>query len=320
MERLIRRIIREESEKSIFSPMEIRLFKFVNKFKKELGTEAKMREFFGNTLTTFNIPKNEAGKYHQIYTLNYRPEGDYENVTKENFKDPKRYSTQKRTTNRNASDFTKDKIPFKGSNLEGKWISTRDNQWAYVVTSYGWYPIYVFKYGKWFEVGGRYSSSTGKQMRYSYPISYNSEIGERTIIVNEKQIQDVINGYLTPEELLGERVSEFTKELKSQQRTGKVTTFRGGHYNERVRVKYKILSVRKNRDVYNIVVDVLDVDKFDGNKLDREAGDFFSGEMMGISPNRNKEIISQYFDYENRQKLQGLKPDVYELKVLFRGQ
>jgi hypothetical protein len=39
---LIKYIIREETEKSIFNPMEIRLFKFVNKFKRDLGTEKKI--------------------------------------------------------------------------------------------------------------------------------------------------------------------------------------------------------------------------------------------------------------------------------------
>ena len=90
MEHLIKKIIKEESEQSIFSPMEIRLFKFVNKFKRELGTESKMYDFFANSLSTFNLPKSDAKKYQLIYTYNYRPEGDYENVTQSNFKDPKK--------------------------------------------------------------------------------------------------------------------------------------------------------------------------------------------------------------------------------------
>jgi hypothetical protein len=101
MDQLIKHVIKEETQESVFSPMEIRLFKFVNKFKKELGTEDKMKKFFVNSMSSFNLPKSDANKYHLIYTINYRPEGDYENVTKSNFKDPK-ISNQQKTTNSNA--------------------------------------------------------------------------------------------------------------------------------------------------------------------------------------------------------------------------
>ena len=235
MEHLIKKIIKEESEQSIFSPMEIRLFKFVNKFKRELGTETKMYDFFANSLATFNLPKTEAKKYHLIYTLNYRPEGDYENVTQSNFKDPKK-DKQRKTSNSDAGSYSQSKIPFKGSNLEGYWKMTHDNEWAYIIMSYGWYPIYVFKYDRWFEAERTYSSATGKQMRYSYPISYNSDLGQTTIKVSQDEMGRIINGYLKPEDLLTGRTDKFIVDMKKKQRSGETTTFRGG-WNPRSRIK-----------------------------------------------------------------------------------
>jgi hypothetical protein len=316
---LIKYIIREETEKSIFNPMEIRLFKFVNKFKRDLGTEKKMLDFFESSLSTFNIPRSDARKYYDIYTLNYRPEGDYENVTTVNFKDPKRFSQQKKTSNTNARSFTKDKIPFKGSNLEGKWESTNDGEWAYIVYSYGWYPIYVFKYGRWFEIDTSYSSSTSKQMRHSYPISYNSDLDETTIIVDRNQMKGIINGSLKPENLMTTRTDEFINEMKKKQRTGEVTMFRMGWGDERVRIKFKVLSVRKSRKGYNIIVDIIDVDKIIDNKFDRDAGDFFNDEMIGISKDTIKKYMNEYFSSVTKQRFQGLVSDFYNIDVKFRG-
>ena len=320
MEHLIKRIIKEETEGSVFTPMEIKLFKFTNRFKKEIGTFSKMIEFFRNSLKTFNIPANEARKYYVIYTLNYRPEGDYENVTNSNFKDPKRYSSQQKTTNANSREFTKDKLPFKGSNLEGYWNTSPDNEWTYVVKSYGWYPIYVFKYNRWFEVDNTYSSSTSKQMRHANPIRFNENLGEKSIIVDQNEMDRIIRGSLKPEDLLSTRTDKFITQMKQKQRSGEIITFRAGWWNERVRIKVKISSVRKTRTGYEISVDVLDVDKLDGNKLDREAGNFFNDEMEGITKEKILKDVEIYFAELSSSLFQGLKTDLYKIKTTFKVQ
>jgi hypothetical protein len=317
MDQLIRYIIKEETEESVFSPMEIRLFKFANKFKKELGTEDKMRKFFVNAISSFNLPKDSANKYHLMYTLNYRPEGDYENVTKSNFKDPKT-GKQQRTTNSNARQYSKDKIPFKGSNLEGFWKMTRDNEWAYIITSYGWYPIYVFKYGRWFEIKDSYSSSTAKQIRNTDPVSYNSDLGEMAINVDRNEMEKVIHGSLKPEDLLTTRTDNFINDMKKKQRSGELTTFRWGR-DPRARIKFKVSSVRKVRNGYKILIDVIDVDKFENNKIDRESGDFFEGGIVGMDKNLIKRYMNDYFSQLTSQNFQGLNTDFYHIDVLFRG-
>jgi len=319
MDQLILKIIKEETSGGVLSPMEIRLFKFVNKFKKELGTSTKMREFFRNSLKTFNLPESDAGYYHELYTLNYRPEGDYENLTRSNLKDPKLFSTQKRTSNTQARSFTQDKLPFKGSNLEGFWKQTQDNEWAYIVNSYGWYTIYVFKYNRWFEVDNTYSSSTSRQMRHADPVRWSEDLNQQAIIVSSEEIKKVVRGLIKPEDLLTTRSDKFITDMKQKQRSGEEFTFRAGWYNERVRIKAKITSVRKTRSGYDISVDVLDVFKMDGNKIDREAGDFFTGDMEGITKDKIIRDVNSYFGSLSSSMFKGLKSDLYKVKVTFRG-
>ena len=67
------------------------------------------------------------------------------------------------------------------------------------------------------------------------------------------------------------------------------------------------------------VVDVLDVDIFENNKLDRESGNFFDGGIVGLDKTKVKEYLNDYFSQETRQKFQGLNNDVYHIDVLFRG-
>jgi hypothetical protein len=156
-------------------------------------------------------------------------------------------------------------------------------------------------------------------MRHSYPISYNSDLDETTIIVDRNQMKGIINGSLKPENLMTTRTDEFINEMKKKQRTGEVTMFRMGWGDERVRIKFKVLSVRKSRKGYNIIVDIIDVDKIIDNKFDRDAGDFFNDEMIGISKDTIKKYMNEYFSSVTKQRFQGLVSDFYNIDVKFRG-
>jgi hypothetical protein len=116
MDNLIKKILLEELGKSALNKMEINMFKHLNSNKKNLSTKAKMIDFIKTMMPIFSRPESDALYYYELYTANYRPEGDYENVTKSNFKDPKT-GKQQRTTNSNARQYSKDKIPFKLHNF-----------------------------------------------------------------------------------------------------------------------------------------------------------------------------------------------------------
>lgn len=160
MKNVIRRILNEMSlgsSESGFSGEESSVLKLLT----NRGFTPKTRR---GTIINFLVddlgyePK-EAMDMYLTFLHNYTSSGDYESV-----KSPRKvkfdFSTKKvPTANYTARDLVQGRIPFKGSNTTGEYIGN-----VYVVTSYGWYPIFVYKDGKWYENSNRYSRSTGKQM------------------------------------------------------------------------------------------------------------------------------------------------------------
>lgn len=63
-----------------------------------------------------------------------------------------------RSANYKARDLVRNKIPFKANNTDGEYIGN-----TYIVSSYGWYPIFIHKDGRWYENKDKYSVSTSKQ-------------------------------------------------------------------------------------------------------------------------------------------------------------
>jgi hypothetical protein len=120
MKELIKRILIEEQESPVLNKKEILLFKYINDNKQNSGTKNEMIKFIQEMLRYFGMPINEARMYYEIYTANFRPDGDYENLTKENFKDYRQFK-QRKVTNNTAYEYATAKMPFKGSNVEGQW-------------------------------------------------------------------------------------------------------------------------------------------------------------------------------------------------------
>ena len=90
---------------------------------------------------------------------------------------------QMKTANIRARDLVVNRIPFKGSNTHAEYRNG-----AYVVFSYDWYPVFVYKDGQWFENEECYSMSTKKQMSQMRP--YNFDI----IKTNKDKLWDIIRG------------------------------------------------------------------------------------------------------------------------------
>ena len=88
-----------------------------------------------------------------------------------------------RTANIRARDLVINRIPFKGNNTHAEYRNG-----AYVVFSYDWYPVFVYKDGQWFENEDGYSMSTKKQMSQMRP--YNVDI----INTNRDKLWDIIRG------------------------------------------------------------------------------------------------------------------------------
>ena len=149
-----------------------KLFKLLNEEKKKHKTRAALIEVIKNFSKYVDIPEEYSLYLLELYLLNYNKDGDYSNLSKGNFIDP-RTMKGKTTPNTRANLYTIAQMPFKGSNLEGYWAKDWNGKPYYKVASYRWYPIYIYKDNKWYEVTKRYSSSTSKQMSNANPVEWS---------------------------------------------------------------------------------------------------------------------------------------------------
>lgn len=245
MKNLIKRILNEQLEGTGDKPLsekEIRLFKYLNTHKKETKTQAALLDLVSTMMPMIGKNPNEARFYYEVYTANFRPDGDYENLDKNNFKDYREFK-QRKTPNNNAYVYTGSKIPFKGSNLEGTWNVNRNNEWYYVVTSYNWYPIYLFINSQWYRVSNNWSSSTGKHLSNANPNrkNYDSNLEQEVTSVTPDEIKSIMNGKSLTD-VKTNRVSNFKEKFaEALKSTSKLISIGWGE--DKKKVKYTITDV-----------------------------------------------------------------------------
>lgn len=221
MKDLIYKILKEsipgpEVEKRVLSRKEVILFKYLNNHKQGAKTQDGLLKVIKSMMGVLGLSPSESKFYYEVYTANYRPDGDYENITPEEFKDYRLFKAKK-TTNNSAYEYSSAKIPFKGSNLEGMWKINGYNQWYYVIESFGWYPIFLFINNQWYRVLDSYSSSTSKQISNSNPVRYNSGLNADVVVVTPIEIKSLISGKdLT--DIKTSRVSNFTTNNQVKQK------------------------------------------------------------------------------------------------------
>ncbi len=242
------RILMEQDTDGPLSSVEIKLFKYLNSKKKK---GVNILDLIKTMLPFFNIPKSEANYYLKLYSANYRPDGDYENITTNNFVDIRDVKPTK-TSNQTAYEFTSGKIPFKGSNLNGYWDNNTNGDKYYVVKSYDWYPIFLFIHNQWFQVLDNYSSSTSKHISHSNPIRYNSGLGEKVRMATPNELKMLIRGK-SPDDIFNERVPNFVNKVNNGEIKFKnVPTLRTIWGTGRV--KYTVTDVKEENG--KIVIDV----------------------------------------------------------------
>jgi len=266
MEKVIRKIIREifEVEDKPLSQKEIRMFKFINNKKHEYNTQSKLLDLFKTMMPVIGRPESDNRFYYEIYTANYRPEGDYENIDKSTFKDYKAFK-QRRTPNNSAYEYSSNRIPFKGSNLEGYWDVNRDGDWYYVVVSYDWYPIFLYIKDQWYRVSNSYSSSTAKQISHSNPVRWNSGLKAKVISVTPEEIKKIRDG----ENMTGietKRVENFIQKFAKPLIGGK-KLISIGWYDERKKVNYTITDIKEENGKIKFYITINKAGKVDNNKM-----------------------------------------------------
>ena len=112
------RLLEQSNEPSL--KVITKLFSLLDEEKKKNRTRASLLEAIKNFAPYMGIPKGFEQYILELYVLNFRKDGNYSNLTKENFVDPRKQSG-KVVSNPKANLYTIAQLPFRGSNLEGYW-------------------------------------------------------------------------------------------------------------------------------------------------------------------------------------------------------
>ena len=267
----------------------VKLFQFLNEQKSNYNNKRDLQTAIKDYLPYFGINADFAPYILELYLLNYREDGDYSSLTKENFIDPRKMKG-KRTPNYNAKLFTKAQLPFEGSNLRGYWRTTMDGK-IYIVESYGWYPIYIFKDGKWYETSDRYSSSTGKQMYASQPYRWNDTLESQVYLLSRQEMAMIERG-ATHEKVMELKRMAFRNMVPSLV-SQKVSTAKSSSYGmePKISIKFKISSVEEIDDKNVVNVDIQDVLKVVDGKQVPTPENYLKGEIPNVTPEKVEKQI-----------------------------
>ena len=249
--------IRENSRERAFSNEEIKMFKILNREKENLGTKEDFISFIKTMLRAIGFDQDDAPRLYYLFSANYRPDGKYEDIMMGDEKSLLGLRPE-RTPNFKASIFAKSKIPFKGSNLEGFWEKDPSGKLQYIITSYNWYPIYIYKNNKWYRVTESYSKSTSKQMS-------NTRIwGDKIVDLTANQMNQLRRG-VKEEEINEDKFEQLYQSLKSYEgrnynfiSTELYNLVQEGYPSSRVRFKFRVNNLDKN-DKVNLGVDMLEI-------------------------------------------------------------
>lgn len=288
-ERLIKKVFKIISEQTTpeVNRVIVKLFNLLDAEKKQAKTKSELLGVIVKYAPYFNIPRGYELYILELYLLNYRKDGDYSGLTKDNFVDP-RDMKGKVTSNSKANLYTKAQLPFRGSNLEGFWRTRRGEKY-YVVQSWGWYPVFIFKDGIWYENVDRYSSSTSRQMYRSQPYTYNNELDSKVYLLTRDEMDMIENGYSHEQVMKSkrEKLKKLEPELKSK-RTSMQRTWGGwGNPTPNLNIKFKIGSVEEEGDKSIVNVDIYDVVKREDGKSIPTPENYLKGEI----PNVDKEKV-----------------------------
>lgn len=160
------------------SKLEVSILNALN--RKGFTPKTRRSEILKFLSEDVGLDGEESMEMYFLFLHNYSSTGNYENLESPRRTKFDKFTKKIKSANYTAKDLVKARIPFEGSNTKGEWINN-----VYVVSSYNWYPIFVYKDGKWYENSNRYSRSTGKQMGQLRP-DYNA------IPMTKSQLEDLI--------------------------------------------------------------------------------------------------------------------------------
>ena len=283
-----------EQSQSVLEPYVIKLFKFLNEEKKKHKKRSDLLQVIKNLSPYMGVPEGYELYLLELYLLNYREDGNYKDLTKDNFVDPRKMKG-KVTPNTKADLYTIAQLPFRGSNLQAYW--TEDNKGVpyYVVKSYNWYPVYIFKNNKWYETIDRYSSSTSKQMGRANPIKYNDELYTSVFTLTAKEMKMLEDG-ATHEEVMKNKLEKFKSSESELVPKRKTNVKQWSRYLDEIqvpeyKVKFKINSIDVEGDTAIVYVDIYDVLNVMGGLGIETDKNYLKGEMGNITKERVEDTV-----------------------------
>lgn len=301
MKILIKKILKEE-----LNSREVILFNTINDKKNELKVKKNIIEFIKDTCKYLGLDPQMAQYYYLLWKSNYRKEGDYGSIPKEELITAKELP-QRTITNPQAGNFVRAKAPFKGSNLEGKWKTDKNGVDYYVVISYGWYPVYLFKQDKWYRISSPYSSSTSRQMSNADPIGWDDNVERDFTWVTKNEMEKLMYGGANYDEIMKGKVTDIVK--KKEDFISKKPKFALGSRweNTPIKARFKVTDIREEGDKAIIDVTVDDAglreeqpSKWNPgnmeltNRMIPSNGEYLKGEKPGLTKKRVEEIITNH--------------------------
>lgn len=281
----------------------IKLFQLLDAEKKQSKTRKDLLEVIKKYSPYFNVPSGFELYILELYLLNYRKDGDYSGLTKDNFVDP-RDAKGKSTTNSTSDLYTKAQLPFNGSNLRGFWRTRGGNKY-YVVESWGWYPVFIFRNGIWYENINRYSSSTSRQMYRSQPYSYNSELDSKVYLLTRDEMEMVERG-VSHEDIMKskrEKLKKIEPELKSKRKSIERVWDGANNQAPSINIKFKINSIEEEGDKVIVNVDIYDVVKREYGKSIPTPENYLKGEIPNITAEKVENDLKKRLRMDFRQYL-----------------
>ena len=272
-----------------------KLFKLLDEEKKKNRTRASLLEAIKKFAPYIGIPKGFEQYILELYVLNFRKDGDYSNLTKENFVDPRKQSG-KVVSNPKAKLYTIAQLPFRGSNLEGYWTEDPKGVPYYKVASYGWYPVYIFKDDKWYEVTQSYSSSTGRQMSNSNPVSWGDDTFDNVYTLTPEEMKLLERGY-SHEDVMKNKVQKLKSiqpELSKRKKTAKTYNYWNQDPEQMVpntNIKFQVKKIDVENDKAIVDIDVYDVVNREGGRQVDTPQNYLKGEIPNLNSKKVEDAI-----------------------------
>ena len=301
MKGLILRILKEE-----LNNREVILFDTLNKKKKELRVKKNIIEFIESTCKYLGLDPKMAQYYYLLWKSNYREQGDYGNIPPEEFIGQKKLP-QRTISNTQTGKFVRAKAPFKGSNLYGEWRTDNNGVDYYVVISYRWYPVYLFKEGKWYRASNTYSSSTSRQMSNADPIGWDENV-ERDYVWVTKNEMDSLMRNATYQDIMSGKVKGIVK--KKEEFINKKPKFAKnwgwGDNHVPMKARFKVTDIRDEGDKAVVDVTIDDAGTREKqparwgqgmettNRMVPSQGGYLRGDVEGVTKEKVEDMIRNY--------------------------